>query len=322
VFERILIPLDGSARAEAVLAQVGRILKRRDSEILLLRAVDVPVAMDSGRQIDLLDREREQAQKYIHELVRRFAEVGAKVHGRVVEGLPSRVIHETAQNEGSTLLAMSTHGRSGLSRWFMGSVAEKVLRTSEIPVLLFRSFRTGAGGKTEPAAATEVPFRKILVPTDGSPASMSVLGPATKFAQLFDSEILVLHVETPMILPGMEMGVVPLPLPTPSAEDPVPQKAVERFRQAGLRATPMTVLGEPAGEIVDQSYGAEVDLIAMATHGRTGFTRWLLGSVAERVLHHAGVPILLVRAEAPAKKEKTPRIKAMEGTPVDRYSRR
>jgi nucleotide-binding universal stress UspA family protein len=304
MFERILVPVDGSLRAELILSQVGRILKREDSEILLLRVVDVPLAI--GR-LDLASLRREEfgrAQNYVHDLALRFSEKAAKVHGRVAEGPAAQVILDTARTEGSTLIAMSTHGGSGLARWLMGSVAEKVVRSSEVPVLLVRSFRSRPGGDLQPATAEEIPFRKILVPTDGSPASMAVVATAGKFAQLYDSEVVVLHVETPPIVAGTEMGVLPPPIPTPSQEDPVTAPALDRFRQAGLRATALTTLGDPAGEIVDQSYAAGIDLIAMATHGRSGLSRWVLGSVAERVLRHAGTPLLLVRGEPARKRDR------------------
>jgi nucleotide-binding universal stress UspA family protein len=304
MFERILIPLDGSARAEAILGQVGRILHREDSELLFLRVIEPPLVVDPKAQDLALERQREDAQTYIHDLARRYQQKGLKAHGRVIEGPPAKVILETATQEGSTLIAMTTHGRTGVARWLMGSVAEKVARTSEVPVLLTRSFRGDTGGVSEPSGAGETGFRKILVPVDGSPASFKVIGPAEKLAQLYGSEIVVLHVETPVILPGMEMGVIPVPMPTPSQEDPATVKAVERFRQAGFRVASHTVVGDPSSLILDESQEPEIDLIAMATHGRSGVSRWVLGSVAERVLRHARAPLLLVRVETPKAKEK------------------
>jgi nucleotide-binding universal stress UspA family protein len=313
MFERILIPLDGSSRAEQILHQVRRILKREESEVLLLRVIEISKALDAlaaGRRVDtarLLDQEREVAQSYVHDLIRQFPEKGTKIHARVIEGPPAETILEQAKIEGATLIAMTTHGRSGLSRWFMGSVAEKVVRESPVPVLLVRSFRQTPGGSVEPAAPEEFRFQKILVPTDGSPASLEIVGAAEKLAQLYDSEIVVLHVEMPIILPGTEMGVLPLAVPTPTSEDPVTAFAADRFRHAGLRVERLTVLGDPASEIVDQSHASKIDLVAMSTHGRSGLSRWVMGSVAERVLRHAGVPLLLVRATGKPKKLRTRR---------------
>ena len=301
MFERILVPLDGSSRAELILSQVARILRREDSEILLLRAVHVPAQIGRVNMAPVWAAQIEEAQKYIHDLTRRFQERGARVNGRVVEGYPPDAILETARSEGSTLIALCTHGHTGFARWAMGSVAEKVARAAEVPLLLLRSFRRTSKGDLEPAVAEELPFRRILVPLDGSTTSMSVLGPAQKFAQLFGSSILLLHVETPYVpsspvLPGMEIALPQMAPPqTPSAEDEITAKAAERLTQAGLEVSRLTTVGEPASEILDLSVNRGMDLIALGTHGRTGLERWALGSVAERVLRSTEVPLLLVR---------------------------
>lgn len=301
MFERILVPLDGSPLAEQILTQIARILRREDSEILLLRVLDIPENIGRVSMASFRVAEREAAQKYLDELARRLYQKGVKVNGRIAEGPAAETILEVARAEGCTMIAMATHGRTGLARWTMGSVAEKVARASDIPILLVRSFRRTRNNGLERATAEELPFRSILVPVDGSPTSMSVLPAAEKFAQLYGSEVLVLHVGIPFIpaypiLPGMEVGLPPLePPPTPAKENEITQKAAERFRHAGLIARQLFVSGEPASEIVDLSVTEGADLIALGTHGRSGFSRWALGSVAERVLRSAEVPLLLVR---------------------------
>ncbi len=302
MFERLLVPLDGSPRAELVLGQIGRILKREDAEILLLRVISHPPSLerrDTGAQVT---REREEAQAYLHELAKRIGTGRTvKVHARVAEGAPAETVLQAAKDEGATMIAMTTHGRSGVARWTMGSVAEKVLRASPVPVLLVRSFRRTPHGDLEPATPEEFPFRKILLPVDGSEASLAVLGAAVKMGQCFDSEFLVLHVVPPWppsaaILPGMEAAVVE-PVPPPASDlDPATAKAAERLHQAGLRVTRRTLSGDPAAEIVDLSFASGIDLVVMATHGRSGVARWMLGSVAERVLRSVGVPLLMVRS--------------------------
>jgi nucleotide-binding universal stress UspA family protein len=104
----------------------------------------------------------------------------------------------------------------------------------------------------------------------------------------------------------MDVGTVIAPPPTPPEKDETTAKLATRFEQAGLRAKRVSVTGDAATEIVDHGFASGVDLIAMATHGRSGVTRWMLGSVAERVMRHAGVPMLLVHAEeaAPRKAKK------------------
>jgi nucleotide-binding universal stress UspA family protein len=312
MFERILVPLDGSPRAELILSQIARILRREDSEIILLRVVDIPEAVGRVSLAILRQKEREEAQKYLHDLLLRFGDQAEKIHARVAEGWAADVILETARDEGATLIAMTTHGRSGLARWAMGSVAEKVARASNVPMLLVRSFRRSSKGDLEPLIPEELPFRRILVPVDGSETSMSVIGSTEKFAQLYGSEILVLHVVPPYmptgaLLPGMEAAFpITRPEPLPSDEDAITQKAAERFRHAGLKASRVTVEGEPASEILDLSLNRGADLIAIGTHGRSGLGRWALGSVAERVLRSTEVPLLLVRTPTRAKATKKP----------------
>ena len=305
MLKKILVPLDGSARAELILSQVGRILRREDSEISLIRVVNIPPSIGRADLSPLRHVELESAQGYIHGMTRRFSDRGAKVSGRVLEGTAADVILDTARAEGATLIAMTTHGRSGVARWAMGSVAEKVARAADIPLMLVRSFRRSPKEDLEPIVPEELPVRRILVPVDGSPTSMSVITPAEKLASLYGSEILVLHVQTPYmppgaVLPGMEATLPILhPAPPRAEEDEVTEKAAERFRHAGLRVRRLSVEGEAASQILDVCASEHADLIALGTHGRSGFSRWAMGSVAERVLRSTEVPLLLVRAPSP-----------------------
>lgn len=306
MFERILIPLDGSPRAELILGQVGRILRRKDSEIVLVRVVDLPEAapLDLSRRTSYeyaRGREKARAHEYIHRLAARLSEQGVRARGCIAEGPAAPVVLEQAARERATMIAMTTHGRTGIPRWLVGSVAEKIVRLSPVPVLLVRSFRPTPLGDLQPATAQELPFRKILVPTDGSAAAETVVEPAATFARLFEAKLVVLHAEPPVVIPGYgEMGIPPMLPPTPSEKDPVTEAAAERFSRLGVTVSRRTVTGDAAGTILDQSQSDGIDLIAMATHGRSGFSRWILGSVAERVLRHAGLPMLLVRAEPEA----------------------
>jgi nucleotide-binding universal stress UspA family protein len=302
MFQRILIPLDGSPRAELILGQVSRILRREDSDIILLRVVTIPEAsrLDQARRMayeHARGYEREEAHRYVTDLARGLQDRGIRARGTIVEGPPAPAILEKAKLEGATLIAMTTHGRGGLSRWLMGSVAEKVVRASTTPVLLVRSFRPTPLGDLQPARAGELPFRKILVPTDGSAAASTVIGSAAEFAQLFGAEVMVLHAELPIVLPGYGEQGFPVALkPTPSEEDRATAKPAEHFGDLGLPVKRRTIVGNAAEVILDVAHTEEIDLIAMGTHGRSGFSRWVLGSVAERVLRHAGVPLLFVRA--------------------------
>lgn len=291
MLERILVPLDGSSRAELVLSQIERLLQRKDSTILLLRVV--PWAAGDNQ------REQEEAEKYLHERIRRYSGHGARIGGRVVSGMIAEEILQAAEREAATMIAMTTHGRRGLSRWLLGSVAEKVARASAVPVLLVRSFRPG--GEEVPTAAAASPFGKILVPTDGSSAAEAATAPARELAQIFESEMTVLHVVFPFIAPGPELGTFPAPALTAPQSDDATAGIAETFRGAGLRVTRKTEFGDPGSVILDQSQAPGTDLIVMASHGRSGLSRWVLGSVTEQVLRHGSVPLLIVPIRASGK---------------------
>lgn len=305
MFERILIPLDGSPRAELILTQIARVLRLKDSEIILCQSSHVPMGLDTARTAAFFDQVRGATKSYLENVARRLSDRGARVRVRIGEGSPEEMVLGAAEGERATMIAMTTHGRSGIARWSMGSVAERVVRASPVPVLLVRSFRRSPNGDLGPAAEQELPFRKILVPVDGSVPSLASVGPALEFGKLTGAEIMVLHVRPFVvppspILPGMEAAVPIFQPPTPvPEEDPVVTPAADRFRASGLKVVPVSVEGDAAAEILDRSSTQDVDLIVMGTHGRSGVSRWLTGSVAERVLRAATVPLLLVRDSRP-----------------------
>lgn len=302
MFDKILVPLDGSGRGEAVLRQAEPLLKRPSGEVILLRAVSAQPSFsrfDYGRT---LAEDRAEAQEYLDKLIRRLDDEGMKVRGWVREGAVAETILETAEKEGTELIAMSTHGRSGIPRWVLGSVAEKVIRGTTAPVLLFRSF--GPTGEAE--APRWVPFRKILVTTDGSRRSLAVIPYVEELADVYSAEVTVLYVEETLTVPvepslagvaGSPAGPTPWafqPLP-PAAREELLQSAVARFTAPKFPVATLSERGDPAAEIIKEAHDGGFDLVAMATHGRHGVGRWVFGSVTEKVLRHGATPLLVVR---------------------------
>jgi nucleotide-binding universal stress UspA family protein len=307
MFERILIPLDGSLRSELLLTQMGPFRRQGESEIHLLTVL-APEVLPRGASLSGFSQgERGPAEKYLTGLVERFGGRGTRWKTHVLAGKIASTILKVADEENCTLIVMSTHGRTGLSRFIMGSVAEKVARGSRVPMLMFRSYRPGVGGGAAQTAAEELSFQRILVPTDGSAAARAGIGCAVECARAFSATAVVVHSEFPFIPPGPEFENFPTPAPTPSLEDPVTETAAEAFGNAGVRATRITEIGDPAGVILDQCTATQADLIVMGTHGRSGAPRWMLGSVAERVLRHAQVPVLLVPARKSRSSSRSPR---------------
>lgn len=291
MLKRILVPLDGSPLADRILTQVRRLLLRKDAEVVLLGVVD-PGAPDPI--LDLPERLR-RARDHLEGVRDGLVDQGAVVTVEAVAGDPARTIVERARRMDAELVAMSTHGRSGLSRLLRGSVAEAVVRASASPVLL-------ANPRALDAAA-EPRLGRILVPLDGSEVSLGILPAVEALARLHEAEVLLLRVEWQVPI-DIYPGTVALRPPGEVAALLEPHR--RRLEERGLRARSLVTYGPEAAEILDAAERERVDLIAMSTHGRSGVSRWLLGSVAEAVLRHCARPLLLVRRVAPAPEPAAP----------------
>ena len=216
-------------------------------------------------------------------------QAGLEVTPHMVRGLaPAEVIVETASSTGCELIVVGTHGRRGLSHLFLGSVAERVVRTSKLPVLTVR-------GNAD-IELPEVP--QILVPHDFSEASANALQSAKAWAEGLGAEITLLHVVEPVVYPEFYSVDV--------LSDDLMERLVERSESAleraadellgGIKARVKVEVGRAANTIVDFADPEHCDLVVMATRGLSGLEHVLLGSVAESVLRRCRVPLLAVPA--------------------------
>jgi nucleotide-binding universal stress UspA family protein len=291
MIERIVVPLDGSLTAESILPQVRRVLYRSDSEVILVRAV-VPPAVENS--IVIVEAELGAAREYLLGQSDRLEKAGVRVKHVARVGSPVGVILDVAEEQRATMIALATHGASGLKRLLFGSVAEALIRRSPLPVLLVRPFWSYE--LTSPVRPEQTPIRKLLMPVDGSERSLDALPGVVELAELFDTQVVLLRV--------LEEGKRRPP-------EEVPEKAEEQLRsmakaieRKGVETQSLIVKGDPAGQILKAVGAHEIDMIAMATHGRRGLARVTLGSVTEKVLRSAPVPILVTRSLAPAKEKK------------------
>lgn len=278
MFVHILVPLDGSRLAARVLTPLRRLLVS-GVELTLLRVVEPrsETEHDRGPAVEVamraqLDQVRE--------------ELGPDVRCTIqlVRGDPAEEIVRYARDTRQDLVAMATHGRSGVERWIRGSVAERVLRECEAPLLLCNPY---ALEPRENAA-----FRRILVPLDGSETADRVLPLVEEVGRLHDARVTLLRVE-PLVITEL-----PSPMLEGSSWNPARLEASmapqqERLAAAGVEAEAKAAHGVVAAEILRAA--RDSDLLAMTTHGRTGVARWWFGSVAEQVLRHAPCPLLVVR---------------------------
>jgi len=279
MFERILLPLDGSALGEAILPKIEPILRRENSEIVILRVAQLQTAAVGPKlSTPVFPDPVSDAHGYLSRIEDRFVRTGTRVRSIVDVGSPAAVILDVAEREEVTLIAMATHGRTGLARWVFGSVAEKVLRASRVPLLLLRSFQEGGS----PAPSEPLAFDRVLVPIANF--HLRILGYVREFAIHFGSKVTLMHVTEP----GEERSAQE----QARAEIRHVQQDLET---AGIPTETRERRGDPALEILECARDERSSLIAMTTHGRSGPSRWAVGSVTEKVLRSATAPMLVVR---------------------------
>lgn len=270
--KRILVPLDGSELADRTVRHMHPLFLATKAEALLLRALNLTATPAAeGRPLLDLISEAEVALKHA---ALRLGQAGVRVSTRVVPGPAAEAIVDTAASAEADLIAMSTHGRTGFERFTIGSVTDKVVRASRAPVLVLPARAEAPSG-----------FRRILVPFDGSPFSLKVAAAVRAFARPIDAHVHLVHVLEPL-WEGVAWAV-----PERSMKE-----AADGFIAACLPTTTEIRKGDAAVQLLEAASEQRADMIAMATHGRTGPVRWALGSVTEKVLRAANVPMLLVCA--------------------------
>lgn len=297
MFAKILIPLDASRLAEQVLPCALAIARRVKAEVTLLRVVP-PLQRDDaaqdGRQVELdelTELAQREAREYLNGIAGPLHDEGLSVKTALETGTPAECILDYANSMGSDLIAMSTHGRSAVGRWVFGSVADRVLRGASCPVLLTRGGETPGG---------EPPMRRIAVTLDGTAVSEQVVPHAAGMARAFGAEILLMRVVRAAAAVYASAEAMPVIIEDNGVDEAEAADYLSqwqaRLSAEGCTARVMVTQPPVAEAVLDLARAHRADLIAMSTRGRSGVRRWMFGSVAERILQAATVPILLVRA--------------------------
>jgi nucleotide-binding universal stress UspA family protein len=295
---RILVPLDGSRLAEQALSCAMTLGRGLSAELVLFRAISIPSdvqeALDRAdlKAEPLMQRLETDANEYLQAMPRLLPKTGVSFQYVAQRGPAADAIVEYAEQMDIQLIVMASHGYTGIKRWTHGSVAERVLQSARVPVLLVRADERVSKGPPEAS-----PCRRILVPLDGSELAEQILPAVTPIASALGCEMTLLQV--PIIhASGSLTGGWDLPLFETADQDARDylERLASDLREKGIDTSTATWVGPVAESIVDYAQVNDVDLIAMCTHGRTGIARWALGSVADRVLRAGDKPILLVRA--------------------------
>jgi nucleotide-binding universal stress UspA family protein len=292
MYDTILVPTDGSEHAVRA-AEHGLYLARTfDATVHVVNVVDVQAAAGpfgaGGVDEEYIRRLEAEGERTI-ETVEAVVEATDAVETAVVRGRPSEAILDYVDEHGVDLVAMGTHGRTGVERYVAGSVTERVVRLAEVPVLTVRAVERSRVGDG---------YDEVLVPTDGSEAAAAAVEHAVAVAARTGARLHAVNVvDVGRFAAGPDYNP-PLELMRylEDAGETATERVAERARDAGVDAVTAVREGTPARELLDYADENDVDLVAMATAGRTGLSRYLLGSTTERVVRHAEVPVLAVDA--------------------------
>lgn len=315
MFQHILVPLDGSALAEQALPTAARLARSAGGSVILLRAVRPLVEYAGGatymiytplNTIERLMKEEEaEARLYLEEIAASPTLAGVHTRLEVYTGLAAPLIFFLTESQPIDLIVMSSHGRSGLKRWVLGSVAQKVVRSSSVPVLLLREFEPATA---DPLLAAERPLR-VLVPLDGTVVAKAALQPAAQLiAALGPGVMHLLRIVKYEARSGEMLDATTKEELLHKAKLYV--QSVTNHLREGLAAelnltvtwsvmldtdvTSAIINVAEKGEDAEGVFGG-CSVIALATHGREGFQRLVMGSITERVLNGTRLPLLIVR---------------------------
>jgi nucleotide-binding universal stress UspA family protein len=320
----ILVPLDGSELATQVIPYVRTLATQMSARVVLVNIVsttqrkqffrhhpelvwttdEAPLNEDPATQGEpderMIDSIRKEAESQFAPLIQSLRRERINVELEVLFGSPEGCILEVAQQKQATMIAMVTHGYSGIRRWTIGSVTDRIVHNATIPVLVVR-------GSTTPPSVQKPPIRNILVPLDGSDFSKRALPTASNIATRARARIHLTYVLPPAsdqpalvrVVMSQELFEKSLEKTRIWAEEYLNQTA-EELRKQGLQVSTHVTGGHTAEKIIDEAEQHHSDLIVMATHGYSGIQRWSLGSVTDKVLHATHTPLVIVHTSEQA----------------------
>lgn len=319
MFQRILIPLDGSSFAEEVLPLAAQLARATSASLILLRVVTTyqnPIPMEP---VSLVERSRKmvvaEGQVYLEHVRTNEHLAGIPIHIEAIAGIPAPAIMQYAQAHQVDLIVMRNHGETGFKRWMLGSVAQQLVRQSSIPILVLR--HEGLLALTDPKRLMHPP--RILVALDGSPQAEAALLPAAQLcAALAVPEYGAVHLTYTIhhisVSADKQKAIADKLNEDAQAEaDAYLSNVKQRFLAGDLSQFHLSVTAsvvphtsaseiwkkvlEESERIGDGSGYTGSDLIAMATHGREGFQHLLEGSITEQVMDATPRPLLVVHAQ-------------------------
>jgi nucleotide-binding universal stress UspA family protein len=310
MIKRILVPLDGSHLSEMALPHAMVMARANGYGITLLRVAPQPVYSSSlssafapsATVIEGWAEEVNAEAKYLAAVAASLRRQGLDVDVKLLEDDPAMALVDYAgHHEEIALIVMSTHGRSGLGRWIFGSVAEKVLHASPVPLLLIRPKEMDRLCSTVTAPV----YKSIVVPLDGSTLAARALEPAQALARAFDATLTLVSAVPETYIYGEVIAAPALPVEWDDESVRLSDyldETSKRLKAEGYAVNARLEYGPAADVILHAADQVHAQLLVMATHGRTGLPRLWLGSIAMKVVQASSRPVLLVRAKQTAKR--------------------
>ena len=320
----ILVPLDGSALSEAILPHAVAVAQATKSALLLLQvlepvfepifgAIGLPDYLEEEQLLQMRDEQFDAINHYLEKIASQLREDGLEVSTKVIEGNhpATQILWEAEHDPLIVTIAMMTHGRRGVLHWLFGSVAAEIVQVTPRPLLLLRPQESDKSFSMLNFKAAY--YQNIVVPLDAASFAEQALDQASELALAMNANLhLISIVPFPHILPvhihKEEKEAQSLiraflhQTEVERREHYLMQKA-EQFREQGIRVHTDVASGHSAEEILGFCTRAEQTLLVMATHGRSGLRRIVLGSVAMKVVQEAHVPVLLVRGRTLEQKQ-------------------
>jgi nucleotide-binding universal stress UspA family protein len=296
VIDHVLVPVDGSTLAECVLPHTAALARAFDARVTVLRVVERAPGGEASRAVDPLNWHirKAEAEAYLDEVANRLQEIDLQVEKVLLEGKAAERIVNFAHDEDVDLIIISSHGQSGLSRWNINSVVQKVILRAFLPTLIVRAY------KSVPSDLTELRYSRLMVPLDGSQRAECVIPLSKAIARFHGCPLLLAHV--------VSQPEMPRRTPLTDEESQLVDRLVDRNQETAAQyleelgsridspvETRLTV-GEstPAAlhQLVDEE---DVDLVILSAHGYSGEACWPYGSVALNFIAYGTTPLLIVQ---------------------------
>ncbi|NOK59944.1 MAG: universal stress protein [Chloroflexi bacterium AL-W] len=300
MYRSILVPLDTSPFSEHALVLARGMAQQTGAKLTLVHVHKViePIFIGTAPIYDEINDGEHRAKElaYLDQMQQKLISDDPLIMTtELLDELPvAEALYNYTMSTDIDLIMMTTHGRGALSRFWLGSVADSLVRRVTVPVLLVRPH------ETEPDFTHEPRIKHVLIPLDGSGLSEQIIAQAINIGRMNHARYTLLHTIEPVITSyataphAATFGVEWLDQTQSQAKEYIEQTA-QRLRNESFSVKTEVLVGPPAATILDYADTNDVDMIALATHGRSGMARLLLGSVADKVVRGATVPVLVQR---------------------------